>query len=165
MGASDAGKRPSGPAAWIATVGGIGYAPIAPGTFGSLPGLAIAWALWSWSPWAAAPVGLAIGAVGMWAADRTARAVGRSDPGIVVIDETAGQVLALIAVPPGLATYAAGFVLFRLFDIIKPPPVRNLERLHGGIGIVADDLAAGLYAAVTLHFARWLAAALDLGFG
>ena len=142
----------------IATVGGIGYVPFAPGTFGSLPGLAAAWAAQAWlGPWSAVPLAAVLAAVGIAVSGRAARALGRPDPGPVVIDETAGQVLALAGAPASAAAYAAGFVLFRAFDIIKPPPARRLERLSGGLGIVADDLAAGVYAAIVLHVAMYVA--------
>jgi phosphatidylglycerophosphatase A len=89
--------------------------------------------------------------IGIPAATRVARASGFKDPPIVVIDEVAGQLIALIAVPLAWKTFLAGFILFRGFDIVKPPPVRQLEALPGGIGIVLDDVAAGLYALLGMH--------------
>ena len=79
------------------------------------------------------------------------RASGGKDPQFVVIDEVAGQLIALIAVPLAWKTFLAGFILFRVFDIIKPPPVRQLERLPEGTGIVLDDVAAGIYALIVMQ--------------
>jgi phosphatidylglycerophosphatase A len=94
--------------------------------------------------------------IGIPAATRVARSSGKKDPQFVVIDEVAGQLIALIAAPLAWKTFLAGFILFRAFDIVKPPPVRQLERLPEGMGIVLDDVAAGLYAFVgmqlLLHF-------------
>jgi phosphatidylglycerophosphatase A len=95
--------------------------------------------------------------VGAWAAHETAHALGRKDPQIVVVDEVLGQWLALAPVTVLDWKYLlAAFLLFRLFDIWKPPPVRNLEQLPGGVGIVADDLMAGVYAALVLWVMGWL---------
>jgi phosphatidylglycerophosphatase A len=89
--------------------------------------------------------------VGIPAATRVARASGTKDPQSVVIDEVAGQLIALIAVPLAWKTFLAGLILFRAFDIVKPPPVRQLERLPEGAGIVLDDVAAGIFALVGMH--------------
>jgi phosphatidylglycerophosphatase A len=98
-------------------------------------------------------VGLAVVVtlVGIPAATRAARASARKDPGFVVIDEVAGQLISLIAVPLEWKTFLAGLILFRVFDILKPPPVRQLERLPEGTGIVLDDVAAGIYALVVMQ--------------
>jgi phosphatidylglycerophosphatase A len=101
------------------------------------------------------PVAIALAAlvtlVGIPAATRVARASGTKDPQSVVIDEVAGQLIALIAVPLAWKTFLAGLILFRAFDIVKPPPVRQLERLPEGAGIVLDDVAAGIFALVGIH--------------
>jgi phosphatidylglycerophosphatase A len=89
--------------------------------------------------------------VGIPAATRIVRATGIKDPQFVVIDEVAGQLVALIAVPLAWKTFLAGLILFRVFDILKPFPIRRLERLPEGTGIVVDDLGAGLYALAILH--------------
>jgi len=89
--------------------------------------------------------------VGIPAATQAARAAGREDPGFVVIDEVAGQLIALIGVPVTWKSLVLGFILFRAFDIVKPPPIRALERLPEGTGIVIDDVGAGLYALIVMH--------------
>jgi phosphatidylglycerophosphatase A len=89
--------------------------------------------------------------IGIPAATRVSRASGSKDPQFVVIDEVAGQLIALIAVPLAWKTFLAGFILFRVFDILKPPPVRQLERLPEGTGIVLDDVAAGIYALIVMQ--------------
>jgi phosphatidylglycerophosphatase A len=92
----------------------------------------------------------------MWAAGTAARVSGRKDPGLVVVDEVLGQWITLAgATVLNPVSWVAAFVLFRAFDIVKPSPVRQLERLPGGAGIVADDLMAGLYGALVLYGAGW----------
>ncbi|HEV2202254.1 MAG TPA: phosphatidylglycerophosphatase A [Bryobacteraceae bacterium] len=143
----------------IATVFGLGYAPKAPGTVGSLGALLVAWLLYAYSGigprWLTAfAVVLAI--PGIWAAGMVAKELGRKDPQIVVVDEVIGQWVALAgAYHLNWESWLLAFALFRLFDIVKPPPVRQLERLPGGMGIVADDAMAGLYAALVLFAAGW----------
>lgn len=143
----------------IATCG-VGYLPLAPGTWGSLVGVGIYLVLLSFlrfSPWAvfiAVELVLitAITLVGFWAGSRTEKLLGRKDPGKVVIDEVAGQLIALLPIVPGFdpgwVSIIAAFLLFRFFDIIKPYPARRLEKLESGLGIMCDDLVAGAYAAV-----------------
>jgi phosphatidylglycerophosphatase A len=163
---SDSSPPPSRPRAplWaklVATFFGTGLMHPGPGSWGSAATVLLWWLLSSWiSPnWQpAATMLLAAGAmlVGIPAATRVARAAGLKDPQFVVIDEVAGQLITLIAVPVSWKSMVLGFILFRGFDIVKPPPVRQLEHLPGGIGIVLDDVGAGLYALVimqaALHF-------------
>ena len=141
----------------ISTWFGCGYAPIAPGTAGSLAALLIACALVNyagWQPLWFGALALAATAPGIWAAGITAQALKQKDPGLVVVDEVVGQWLALAGARPlNMKSWIGAFVLFRLFDIWKPAPVRNLEKLPGGAGIVADDLMAGVYAALVLSVA------------
>jgi phosphatidylglycerophosphatase A len=94
---------------------------------------------------------VAVTLVGIPAATRAARAAAKKDPGFVVIDEVAGQLISLVAVPLKWKTFLAGLILFRVFDILKPPPVRQMERLPGGTGIVLDDVAAGIYALAVMQ--------------
>ena len=89
--------------------------------------------------------------IGIPAATQVARSSGIKDPQFVVIDEVAGQLVALVAVPLAWKSFLAAFILFRVFDILKPPPVRQLEALPEGTGIVLDDIAAGLYALFVVH--------------
>ena len=139
-----------------ATLFGIGYLRPGPGTWASAAttvlwgGLARSLPHTSQIPWA---IGLAIAVtlIGIPAASQVARASGKKDPGFVVIDEVAGQLIALIAVPLAWKTLLAGFILFRVSDILKPPPVRQLERLPEGTGIVLDDVAAGIYALAVMQ--------------
>jgi phosphatidylglycerophosphatase A len=143
----------------ISTWFGCGYFPKAPGTAGSAAAIAIAllidW-LAGWPPLAYAAMAALLTAPAMWAAGETARQRNLKDPQIVVVDEVAGQWLALAGARAlNWKSFLAAFVLFRLFDIWKPWPVRQMESLPGGVGIVADDLMAGVYAALVLFLAGW----------
>jgi phosphatidylglycerophosphatase A len=135
----------------VATGLGSGYSRFAPGTAGSLVGLALFLPLagLAWPVQLAAVVAITL--VGTLAAARVARLVGRKDPGLVVVDEVAGQWITFVALPFTPLTALAGFLLFRVMDIVKPWPVRDLERLPGGVGIMADDVAAGIYAHLLLR--------------
>lgn len=137
---------------FLATGGFVGRMPMAPGTFGSLIGLPVAYAIskMSW-PWAMTAVALLV-LIAAWSAGGAARQLGKKDPGCIVIDEIAGMAVALMGIPFGMTTAAAGFILFRVFDISKPPPVRQLDRsIDGGWGIVLDDIAAGILANIVLR--------------
>jgi phosphatidylglycerophosphatase A len=144
---------------------GVGYAPVVPGTFGSALGVLLYVGL-AWSGgWIAVLSGLGVvTALGFWSAGAAERHFGRRDPRQVVVDEIAGQILAMLLVPMTPATLAAGFIVFRVFDILKPYPVRSMESLPGGSGIMADDLVAGLYANLVLQLLVRLAPA-TLGIG
>jgi phosphatidylglycerophosphatase A len=143
----------------IATWFGCGFSPAAPGTVGSAAAVGVAWLLAEYGGWRAPWFGLlALAALvpAMWASGVAARWKKKDDPGIVVVDEVVGQWIALAgAATLNWKSYLAAFLLFRLFDIWKPPPVRQLEKLHGGVGIVADDAAAGIYGALVLFLAGW----------
>jgi phosphatidylglycerophosphatase A len=135
----------------VATAFGSGYAPFAPGTAGSAVGLLLFWPLASLSSrWQLTAVGVLFLA-GALAAGRVAARVGLKDPGIVVVDEVVGQWVALAGLPFTPATAALGFLLFRAMDVVKPWPARDLERVPGGWGIMADDVAAGVYARLALR--------------
>jgi len=140
----------------VATFLGAGRLKPGPGTWGSLATV-IVWALASSQiPVASRTVATVLAAaavtlVGIPAATLVARSSGSKDPQFVVIDEVAGQLVALIAVPLAWKTFLAGLILFRVFDIWKPFPIRQLERLPEGTGIVVDDLGAGLYAFAIMH--------------
>lgn len=135
----------------VATGLGSGYSPFAPGTAGSLVGLALFLPLagLAWPTQLAAVVAVTL--LGTLAAARVARLLGRKDPGLVVVDEVAGQWITFVALPFTPVTALVGFLLFRVMDIFKPWPARDLERLPGGVGIMADDVAAGIYAHLLLR--------------
>lgn len=143
--------------AWmIATFFGVGRLPAAPGTWGSAATVLLWWGATrvirpEWQTLAAILFAASAVAVGIPAATRVARESNRKDPGFVVIDEVAGQLIALTAVIVSWKTLLAGFILFRAFDTIKPPPVRQLEKLPEGTGIVVDDIGAGIYALAVMQ--------------
>jgi phosphatidylglycerophosphatase A len=166
-------------AAFLATGFGSGLSPVMPGTAGSLVGLAIAWPLSRWlasthiHAASVGPVvgllmsGLFVGLVGVVVSGPVCRALGAEDPGCIVIDEIAGQLLACAAVPlfwpypsriAEVCAWIGSFFLFRFFDIMKPGPIRGVQRLPGGWGVVVDDVLGGLAAAVVLGGIGWLAA-------
>jgi phosphatidylglycerophosphatase A len=129
----------------IATVGGVGWFPVAPGTAGSAAGVVIYLLSHGWSAPAQVALLLGITLVGWWAAGVAETEFKKEDPGPVVIDEVAGQLVTLLLTGVGWRGAIAGFFIFRVLDILKPFPARRLERLHGGLGIMADDLMAGAY--------------------
>lgn len=137
----------------IATVGGLGYAPFAPGTFGSAAGIAIYWLTRHWPmAWQLALIAV-ITIIGTWAATRAVQHFAKEDPGHVVVDEVAGQLVTLAFTGAGLYATILAFFVFRILDIIKPYPANRFERLHGGTGIMADDLMAGVYGCLLVHLA------------
>ncbi|MDO5674877.1 MAG: phosphatidylglycerophosphatase A [bacterium] len=140
---------------FIATGAGSGYLPKAPGTWASAL-TALCWlAVGTFLPFHAVPYLLFVAAVfvvGVASAGATEKLLDRPDPSLVVIDEVAGQLIALCAAPTHPLAALAGFILFRIFDIFKPFPVRWLDQhIHGGLGIMLDDVAAGLYALAVLQ--------------
>lgn len=155
-----ADSKRSRAAVLFATFFGCGYFPWGPGTIGSLAGIAIAAVLHFVSGlnrWTLLVATAALFGPSIWAATKTARLVGREDPGLVVVDEVLGQWVTLLgAAIIDWRTLAAAFLLFRLFDIWKPWPVRKFEKLPEGVGIVADDIAAGVYGACFLWLGRTL---------
>jgi len=143
----------------LATSAGVGYVPFAPGTFGSLVGLL----LWWFVP-ASLPVQLTlivvIFVVGSWSGSVAERHFASTDPGPVVIDEVLGMLVTLFMNPVGWTGAILGFLLFRLSDIVKPYPANKLEELHGGVGVMADDFMAAIYANLALRailaFSTWV---------
>jgi phosphatidylglycerophosphatase A len=142
----------------IATAGGAGYSPVAPGTVGTAVAVPLAWLSAPLPIWAFALVTVAVIAVGIWAAAAADRHWGTHDAGRIVIDEVAGYFVTVLLFDRGdLTVLLAGFVLFRVFDIVKPPPVRAIDqRLGGGAGVVLDDVAAGVMGAAVLGALVWL---------
>lgn len=151
---------------WVATSAGLGDLVVAPGTFaGSAPAAVLWWIVFVSCPvtatWVVTTLGvLGVIVAGIWTAEAEMRRRGEDDPSAVVIDEVAGQwgtflvalpfLLELNQLRASVWVAGSGFVLFRVFDVVKPWPVSRLERLPGGLGIVADDLAAGVYAGACL---------------
>lgn len=156
--------RSGGPLAGLAfLVASFGYAgasPVAPGTAGSaaailLYGLLHRAGLGWLDPW----VTISLFLLGVWAATAVARELGTPDPGLVVIDEVVGMFVTLSFLPVGIIGVVVGFLLFRVFDIIKPFPAAQSESLPGGLGIMMDDVFAGVYAHLVLRGLAWLAPA------
>jgi len=141
----------------IATVGGVGRAPLAPGTVASLVTVVFLGFV-PFSRTGLVVFFVVVVVVGTWAAHLAERVIGGKDPGAIVIDEVAGMTLSVIAFPLPLTTevLAAGLALFRLFDVIKPPPARESQRIKGGVGVMIDDLIAGLYALAIIAVSRRL---------
>ena len=135
----------------IATAFGAGYSPIAPGTAGSLVGLALFWPLQLAAPWVQLLVTVVAYFAGVAASGRLAQRLGRKDPGAAVVDEVVGMWLSLLFLPFTPATAVAAFLLFRVLDVFKPYPARQFESLPGGWGIMTDDVMAGVYANLLLR--------------
>jgi phosphatidylglycerophosphatase A len=147
----------------LATFGYVGHFPVAPGTAGSAAALVLYAALRAiGSPALDLGVIAALFAVGCWAGSVAERHYGRIDPGAVVLDEVIGMLMTLWLIPVTWVGVLVGFVLFRVFDIVKPFPARQCERLHGGLGIMADDAVAGLYGNLALRLIVWAVPALAL---
>jgi len=134
----------------LATVLGVGYVPVAPGTFGSAAGLVL-WFVLPHTLLVDVTTIVALFVVGSWSGTVAERHFGATDPGQVVIDEVMGMIITLFLNPVGWPGAIAGFVLFRLADVIKPYPANRLESLPGGVGVMADDAMAAIYANLALR--------------
>jgi phosphatidylglycerophosphatase A len=143
------------PALLLSTALGVGYTPVAPGTAGTAAGLLL-WVLLPPSAYVQGAAILVLFIVGSWSGSVAEQHFGRTDPGQVVIDEVMGMLITLFMNPVGWGGIGLAFLLFRAFDIVKPYPANRLERLHGGLGIMADDGMAGVYANLALRFAMRL---------
>lgn len=143
----------------LATWFGAGRFPVGPGTAGSIAAILIAYAAWHWGgvpPWAFSAAGLALCFPAAWSARMVERTEGLDDPSFVVIDEVVGQWLALLLVDPAQPVqWGLALLFFRIFDISKPPPLRRLEKLPHGWGVLADDVCAGLYAIILMALAKY----------
>ena len=139
----------------LASVFGAGYAPVASGTVGSFVTVVAIWLL-PLTPLRIAVALVVVTVVGVWAGSRVERVLGRKDPGIIVIDEVAGMLLSVILLPRTIPVLVTAFLLFRLLDIWKPFPARESQILTGGVGVMVDDLIAGVYALVLVLGARAL---------
>ena len=144
----------------IATCGYIGFVPVAPGTAGSAAGVAIFYLIRGAEAVWAQPLLIAVlFAVGVWGASMTERVLGTIDPGPVVIDEVVGMLITLLWLPVTPLGALAGFLVFRVLDVVKPWPSRQLESLHGGLGIMADDAMAAVYGHLLMRGLVWIAPA------
>ena len=143
----------------LATAGGVGYVPFAPGTFGSMVGVAL-WAVLPSSWITQAIVIVALFVLGSWSGSVAEHHFGRTDPSQVVIDEVVGILMTLFLNPVGWAGALAGFLIFRVSDIVKPYPSNRFERLPGGVGVMADDAMAAVYANLALRVCIWLVPSL-----
>ena len=135
----------------IASVGGVGYAPIAPGTAGSVVGVGLYLLTRDWNAGAQVALVLAISVIGIWASNGAVRHFNHKDPGHIVIDEVAGQLLTLLLTGAAWGGAVVGFFVFRLLDINKPWPANRFEALPGGLGVMADDLMAATYGCLAMH--------------
>jgi phosphatidylglycerophosphatase A len=137
---------------FISTCGYLGYVPVAPGTFGSAAGLAVFAAVrWSGSPALELAVIVLLFTVGVWSASAAEKHFGGVDPAPVILDEVVGMLITLAFIPVTVTGAIVGFLLFRLFDVVKPWPANRLEGLHGGLGVMADDAMAGVYGNVAMR--------------
>jgi phosphatidylglycerophosphatase A len=144
-------------AVFLATVGYCGYFPIAPGTVGSAAGLVfylLVW--WAQSPLFESALILALFVTGVWAGTTSERYFGGIDPGPIVLDEVVGMLITLAFIPVGMVGALIGFLLFRVFDVLKPFPAGRFEKLHGGLGVMADDAMAAIYANLALRLVLWI---------
>ena len=136
---------------------GTGLAPFAPGTFGSLPGILLFWLTMDYGLYVQLAVAMGIALAGIWICGESARRIGVHDHGGIVWDEIVGMYVTLIVAPVSVVGWVLAFVFFRIMDIVKPWPIRDLDhRIGGGVGIMLDDLAAALYAAILLALYGWL---------
>ncbi|HKY33251.1 MAG TPA: phosphatidylglycerophosphatase A [Candidatus Polarisedimenticolia bacterium] len=150
---AEARRTPAWPAAWaLATFCGVGHSPVASGTVATAVAVPVHVAAWMASgPWGSAGLALLLTFAGVAASGALERGLGYHDPSEAVVDEVAGFLLTMLFVPPTLWTCLAGFLLFRALDILKPWPASRLERLPGGWGIMADDVACGLIGNLVMH--------------
>jgi phosphatidylglycerophosphatase A len=133
----------------------VGYAPVASGTVASAVALVLLWLIPFTTLGLAWTVGV-VTAVGLWAGGRVERVLGQKDPGIIVVDEVAGMALSVLVLPRTIPVLLVAFFLFRLFDVWKPFPARESQAFTGGLGVMIDDLIAGVYALILVMGARAL---------
>lgn len=137
---------------FVATCGYLGYVPIAPGTFGSAAGLVVLTAVrWTGSPLVELVAIALIFAIGVWSGNIAERHFGGVDPAPVVLDEVLGMLITLALIPVNFTGAVVGFLLFRLFDVIKPWPANRMEALPGGLGVMADDAMAAVYGNIVMR--------------
>lgn len=129
----------------------LGYSPVAPGTVGTLGAVILYYVISGFSNLFYLFFIIALIIFSVWVSEIARIRLGDSDPNSIVIDEVCGFLVTMILIPPNMINIAMGFLLFRFFDILKPPPIRMSEKLSGGMGIVADDVLAGIYANILLQ--------------
>jgi phosphatidylglycerophosphatase A len=135
---------------------GTGASPYAPGTVGTLLGIPLVYLLSQWPLWVYLLITAVLTVIGIWACDKTSKDIGVHDHGGIVIDEVAGYLVTMIAVPVNVWTLIAAFFIFRIFDIIKPWPIGWLDKhVQGGVGIMVDDLLAGVYGLAVIWIGLW----------
>ncbi len=145
---------------FISTCGYLGYVPVAPGTFGSAAGLLVYAAVrWSGSSALELAVIVLLFAAGVWSSNLAEKHFGGVDPAPVILDEVVGMLITIALIPVNIPGAVVGFLLFRLFDVVKPWPANRLEALHGGLGIMADDAMAAVYGNVVMRLLVMLAPA------
>ena len=136
---------------------GLGLSPVAPGTVGTLLGIVIAWLTLDLTLNVQIGIAVVMVLAGIWICDNSSRRIGQHDPGGIVWDEIAAMYIVLLFAPATISAWILAFVLFRLFDIVKPWPIRELDHsIGGGLGIMLDDLVAALYAVILLALYGWL---------
>lgn len=140
----------------LSTWFGVGFLPVAPGTFATVAGSPLVWLMDGLGGLFGAVFLAVFVLLAFWSADRSGKMAGQDDPPEIVIDEVAGFLVALFLVPLSWLNLFLGFILFRVFDIWKPFPLKRAEKLGGGLGIVLDDLLAGIYANLALRLIQWL---------
>jgi phosphatidylglycerophosphatase A len=142
---------------FIATCGYIGYAPIAPGTFGSAAGLVVFYLVrYTGSSWIELGAIVVLFALGVWSGTEAEHHFGGVDPGPVVLDEVVGMLVTLALLPVNVVGAIVGFLVFRVLDVVKPWPSAQFERLPGGLGVMADDGMAALYGNAIMRALIWL---------
>ncbi len=145
------GRSLNTPAKLLALFFGSGCPPVAPGTFGTLAAIPLYWLMRDLDAVSYTLVCMAVFSLGIWACDRAAKQMGVHDHPSIVLDEVAGYLVTMAFIPFSIGAIVSGFILFRIFDILKPWPIRWIDKqVHGGFGIMLDDLLAGIFANLSL---------------
>ncbi|MBD3274256.1 MAG: phosphatidylglycerophosphatase A [Candidatus Marinimicrobia bacterium] len=141
---------------FLATFAGTGYIPLAPGSWGSLFGAILFWFLAPYPTWMLILITGIVFFLGVWSSTYIENTTNTTDPGMIVIDEVAGMWFVLLFVPQSFVHYLYAFILFRIFDVLKPPPASQLQSVHKGWGVMLDDIAAGVYAVLLMLIGMWI---------
>lgn len=140
----------------FATIGGVGYLPFAPGTWGSLVGAATFWFIAPVSLWILVPLVVILFFTGTWSSTVIEKITDSVDPGLIIVDEFVAMWIVLMTIPQTFVHYLFAFVLFRIFDVMKPPPASQLQLVSNGWGVMLDDVAAGLYSIIIMQIGMML---------